>query len=192
MVEDFGDDLVHVVVLVFRQTAAEADVLFLGGESLVLLGEGVVAVVVDGIVGFRALVPLLRILVADHGVGLFAELKMLVFDDAGVWHGGIGIIEYCVALEVLDAFHQLVVEADGAELQLAELVAEVGIQRTGVKHTVGHSEVFLFFGKEVLSQTHLDAVEQTLENLSVTADGDTLMGVVEVVVVEGEAQRQTA
>ena len=121
-----------------------------------------------------------------------AEFKMLVLNHAGIRHLGIRVVEHRIALEILHPLHQLMVEADGTEFQLSEPVAEPGIQRPGIQHTVGHGKIFLLFCQKILAQTHLNALKQPLEQLRIAADGNTLVRVVEIVVVKGETHRQTA
>ena len=78
------DGLVHVVVLVLAQTSAEDDPRLGVGQLLVLGVERAVLLVVHRVVGFIAGLPLGAVLAADDGLGLGAELKVLVLDDAGV------------------------------------------------------------------------------------------------------------
>ena len=78
------DDLVHIVVLVLAQTAAEDDARLSIGQFLVCSVERTVLLVVDGVVRLIAFLPLGAVLAADDRFGLGAELKVLVLDDAGV------------------------------------------------------------------------------------------------------------
>ena len=88
------DDLVHIVVLVLAQTAAEDDARLSIGQLLVCSVERTVLLVVDGVVRLIALLPLGAVLAADDRFGLGSELKVLVLDDAGVGSFRIGIDKY--------------------------------------------------------------------------------------------------
>ncbi len=83
-VQRYLNDLVHVVVLILAQTAAEDHVRLCIGQLLVLRIQGTVLLIVDGIVGLVALFPLSAVLPADDRFGLGAELEVLVLDDAGI------------------------------------------------------------------------------------------------------------
>ena len=51
------DDVIHIVVLILRQTAAEDGVLFLPGQGCILLVELLVALVVDRVIRLFAAMP---------------------------------------------------------------------------------------------------------------------------------------
>ena len=75
---------IHVVVLVFAQTAAEDHARLGVGQLLVFGVQSTVLGVVDRVVRLVALVPLGAVFTADDRFGLGAELEVLVLDDAGV------------------------------------------------------------------------------------------------------------
>ena len=68
------NDLVHVVILVLTQTAAEDDARLRIGQLLILGIQGAVLLVIDGIVRLVALFPFGAVLAADNRFGLGAEL----------------------------------------------------------------------------------------------------------------------
>ena len=115
---------------------------------------------------------------------------MLVLDDAGVGSFRIGIVDHRVALIVVGVQH-LGLKADAAVLQSTQLVAKVGIHRAGVDHLLGQSVQIFAVGQIVHIQPHLGAVQHFFHHGSVAAIGNALIQCVEVVVVVGEAHRQT-
>ena len=79
----------HVVVFVLGEATTEEDVLFGFGDGFVLGVERGVSLIVNGIVGFHAGLPLDRILTADYGlwvvINRLAEgFEMLVLNDTGI------------------------------------------------------------------------------------------------------------
>ena len=140
--QDFLYDWGHVVVTILGEAAAEDDVGLLSGELAVLVGEGVVAVVVDGVVGFHALFVFRAVLFADHRLGavidfLAEHLEMLVFDDTGVGFVVTGVVDHGIALvvgSVLDAS----LECDGAPVEFAELEVEILVNGAGKYELVGN------------------------------------------------------
>ena len=124
-IEGRCDGLVHVVVLVAAQPTSEHDVALRLGKFAVLLVESSVALVVDGIVRFVARLPIRRLLTRDDGLGLSAELEVLVLDDARPRHFALVVVHDRDALEVL-LIENFGLEAQRTILQLAQLeVVEV-------------------------------------------------------------------
>lgn len=113
--EGRGDGLVHVVVLVAAQATGEDHVALLRRQLLVPLVEGLVPGVVDGVVGLVAGLPVGRVLARDDGLGLRAELEVLVLDDARVGDLALGVVDHGHALVVG------LVEGLGLEAQAAVL-----------------------------------------------------------------------
>ena len=71
------NDLVHIVVFVLAQAAAEDDPRLRVGQLLVGSIQGAVLFIIDGVVRLVALFPLRTVLPADNGLGLSAKLKVL-------------------------------------------------------------------------------------------------------------------
>ena len=118
--EGRGDGLVHVVVLVAAQSTGEDHVALLRRQLLVLLVEGFVPSVVDGVVGLVAGLPVGRVLARDDGLVLGAELEVLVLDDARVGDLALGVVDHGHAL-VVGLVERLGLEAQAAVLQRAQL-----------------------------------------------------------------------
>jgi len=118
--EGGGDGLVHVVVLVAAQATGEDHVALLRRQLLVLLVEGLVLGVVDGVVGLVAGLPVRRVLARDDGLVLRAELEVLVLDDAGVGDLALGVVDHGHAL-VVGLVERLGLEAQAAVLECAQL-----------------------------------------------------------------------
>ena len=113
-----------------------------------------------------------------------------MFDDPGPGGLPVGVVHSGVALEIGGVQH-LGLKPDGAVLQIAQLVAEVGIDGAGVDDLVRQSVQFGLVLQIVHIQANLDAIEHIGHHFGVAAHGDALVQSVEVVVIEGEADRQT-
>ena len=132
MVENFGYNLIHIVVTIFGKATAKGNIGQSSSQRLILGSKFVIALVVDGIIGLGTGRPILRIFVRYHRVGLCAELEMLVFDSARVGCFGVSIVKDSVALEIVDAVHKPMVEAQRAEIEMSKTMVEPGIERTCV------------------------------------------------------------
>ena len=109
-IEDFLNNWRHVVVFVLGETTTENDVLCLSRESTVLVGEGVVTFVIHRIKLLHAGLVFRGILFANDGFGaiingLSKHFKMLVLDNAGIWHIVRCIVYNRVALIVRGIFY---------------------------------------------------------------------------------------
>ena len=188
--EGRGDGLVHVVVLVTAQATGEDHVALLRRQLLVLLVEGFVLGVVDGVVGLVAGLPVGRILARDDGLVLRAELEVLVLDDAGVGDLTLGVVDHGYALVVL-LVERLGLKAQAAVLERAQLkvverVDGAAVDRLGGDVGLGGGQLLVLH-----AAADLDALEHVGDHLCVAANGDALVAVVEVVVVVGEAAGET-
>ena len=133
--------------------------------------------------------PVGRVLARDVGDGLSAELEVLVLDDAGVRDFTLRVVDDSDTLMVL-FLEALRLEVKAAVLELAELVAEVLVNRARVDDLLGHILIRRTLLEIIHARTHLDAVEQCFDQLVVAADRDALIAVIEVIVVERVAHRQ--
>ena len=70
-------------------------------SSLILLENQVVFFVIYRIIRLFPLFKIIGIFIGDDGRMLFAELKVLVFDDTGIRSFAVGIVHDCIALKVL-------------------------------------------------------------------------------------------
>ena len=148
----------HVVVLVLGETAAEQDIGTLFGEFGILCVQGIVALIVNGIIGRRSLFPFAGVLVGDYSVRLLPELEMFVFYDAGVWHFGLGVVDYGVALEVFYSFQRLMLEAQRTEVQFAELEVEEFVDAAGIDYLIGQAV-------EILAVTEIVGIQLEFNTL---------------------------
>lgn len=115
---------------------------------------------------------------------------MLVLDDARVRLVVRGIVDDGASLVVRGVLGAGL-ETDRAPVELAEPAVEIFVEGARVHELVGNlSPVALVFGKEVHTRAGLDACKQAVDELVVAADGDALVLVVEVVVVENKAHRE--
>ena len=180
------DDFVHVVVAIFCQSSAEDDGC-VGCQLAVLFGDACVAVVVDGVEGFHAFAIFGGVFARDDGLGVLVDgcaerFEVLVLDDAGVGHVGLGVVDDCVAL-VVGCVECLGLEAHGAVVESSEAVVEELVDGSGEDDAPGLLLPVVAVGEEVGAGPDVDAAEQLVGESVVAADGDALVGVVEVVVV---------
>ena len=195
-VEDALDDGGHVVVFVFGKAATEDDVGLGICQSFVLGVEGVVLLVVHRVEGLAAGSPFGGEFVGDDGLGNAVDgisevFEVLVLDDSGVGDVALGVVDHGAAL-VVGGVERFFLEVDGAVFQLAEAVAVEFINLTGEDDFFSLGFPVFSAGEEVLVHSCFDAFQQGCGEFVVTADGDALVGIVEVVVVVDEADGQAA
>ena len=111
---------------------------------------------------------------------------MLVLDDAGVGDLALGVVDHGHALVVL-LVERLGLKAQATVLQRAQLkvverVDGAAVDRLGGDIGLGGDQLLVLH-----AATHLDALEHVGDHLGVAAHGDTLVAIVEVVVVVGKA-----
>lgn len=110
---------------------------------------------------------------------------MLVLDDAGVGDLALGVVDHGHALMV-GLVERLGLEAQTAVLQRAQLEVVERVDGAAVDRLGG--DIWLGGGQLLVlhAAAHLDALEHVGDHLGVTAHGDALVAVVEVVVVVGK------
>jgi len=94
-----GNSVIHVIVLVFTESAAKEDVVF-GSKFPVFLIKSIVALIVERIIGLITDLPVGRILSCHNRTITLAELEMLMLDYSGIGSLRISVIDYCIALIV--------------------------------------------------------------------------------------------
>ena len=146
--------------------------------------------VVDGIIRLCTLMPSCGIFVGDDGGGLLPEFEMLVLDDAGEGHVGRRVVDHRIALEI-GRVEPTSVETQAAVFQWSESVVKVLVDAPGIYHTLRQGIELGTVGKIVGVEPKVDAIEQTVDEHIVSAHGDALIRVVEIVVVERETQGHT-
>ena len=135
-VQDFLYNWSHVVVFVFGKAATEEDVGFMGGESAVLVGKSIIALVVHGIELLHTGFVLGGVFFADDCLGyvvdgLTEHLKMFVLNDTRIRHIVRGVVDDSVALIVWRVLYARL-ERDRAPIQATETEIEILINRSGV------------------------------------------------------------
>lgn len=88
------DDLIHIVVPVVTQSAAEVYVGFGFSQIFVPGVKCAVFGVIDRIVRLHAWLPFGGILPADHSRGLGAKLKVLVLNNPGVGNFKTSVVSF--------------------------------------------------------------------------------------------------
>ena len=131
----------HVVVFILSEATTEEDVLFGVREGFVLGVEHGVSLIVNGIVGFHARLPLGGILTADYGFGIVIDrlaerFEMLVLDDASIGNIVRGVVDHSVAL-VVRSVERLGFKTHCTILEFAETVIVELIYWSGVDNCVG-------------------------------------------------------
>ena len=148
----FRNHVVHIVVLIKPQPAAENYVFMILRELAVFFVPRAVRLVVYGIEPFLARLPVVRIFARYYRERAFvAPLEMLMLDYAGIGHFSFGVIDNGVAL-VIGLFEPL-----GFEPQ--RTVFEVALGKT--EKLVDCARVQYFIGKliEVFSVGEVVDVE---------------------------------
>lgn len=188
-----ADDVVHVVVSIFRKAAAEDGAVFFFCQCGVVCIECLVPGVIDGIVGFFTRMPFCWIFARDVGDGLRAEFEVLMLDDACVGDFACGVVHDGDALMVC-LLEALCFEAQTAVAERPELIAEIRVDRTSVDDCLCAALIVRPYLRLIVvyACADLDALEQGIDETVVAADGDALVAVIEIVVVEGVADRQAA
>ena len=159
------------------------------GQSTVLRVQGIVPLVIDGIIGFISGVPFRAVFPADDCFWLGAEFKVLMLDDAGKRRLRVRVVYHGVPLVI---FHvqDFRFKANAAVLQGAELIVKERVNRPGVYNGLCHAVPLLPVFQIILIQNNLDARKHFLHNCSVTADGNSLIEGIEVVVIISETNRK--
>ena len=135
-------DWCHIVITIFGESATEDDVGLLCGKLAILVGEGVITIVVDRVIGFHALFVLRAVLFADNSLRtvvdiLAKHLEMLVLDNASVGLVVTGVVDHGIALVVGCVFNAGL-ESDSAPVEFAELEAKILVNRAGKYELVGN------------------------------------------------------
>ena len=111
--------IVHVCIRILRQSAAEQHSLLLLCKFLIFPENQAVLFVVYRIIRFFPLFKIIGIFIGDDGRTLFAELKVLVFDDTGIRSFAVGIVHDCIALKVFYIREVPVFESQAAVFQMS-------------------------------------------------------------------------
>ena len=181
----------HVVILVVGK-ATTKEILRLGiGKGAILGVEGGVASVVYRIVWLGSLVPLHWVFVSNDGVVSSPILEVLMFDNACERGFAVGVIDHRSAL-IVGLRELLLLEAERAVLQLAVSVVVETVKFTRIEHLFGHSIELLAVVEVVGVEAHLNTLQKSVDQRIIATYRDTLIGVVEVVVVALEAEWQAA
>ena len=189
-VQRFADDVVHIVILVLPQPSAENDALFLVREFFILQIEFSVLFVVDGIVRLVAEFPSGGVFAGDDRLGLCAEFKVFVFDDARERGLGVRIVDDGVALKIVRVQH-FRFKAHASVFQRAETVIVKAVDGARIDDGFGAGEIILLVVEKVGVEPHLAPFQHLLDDGGISADRNALIAVVEIVVVEDETHGQT-
>ena len=81
-------------------TAAENNIFFFFSQFCVFLVQFLILFIIDRIIWFHAFLPGYRILSGNHCLRLGAKLKVLMFDNTGVWSLAVCIINNCHTLMI--------------------------------------------------------------------------------------------
>ena len=111
---------------------------------------------------------------------------MFVFDYAGVGDVALGIIHHGVAL-IIWFVDDFLLEADRSIVEFAEAIAVELIYFSGKDNLVGNTFPISPVIKEVGVGSCLNAVKQSVKKFILTSNGYALILVVEIIIVENEA-----
>ena len=87
--------------------------------------------IVDRVVCLLFAIPRYWVFASDDGLRLGAIFEVLVLDDASEWHLFFGIVDYGIALIVVDV-EQLVLEFEATIFKFAIAVVEILVEHAGV------------------------------------------------------------
>ncbi len=132
----------------------------------------------------------------DYGQGVSVDIvaegfKMLVFDDAREGDVGGGVIYHGIALMVrfLEGFG---LKTHSAVVEVSVAVSEILIYAACEDDFVGHRLPMASVGKKISVCEHVAAIEQCFYQRVIAAYGDTLICIVEIVVVKNQSDGQSA
>ncbi len=116
---------------------------------------------------------------------------MLVLVGAGVGYAGVGVVDDGAALGV-GLVEEFGFPAERAVLEGSELAAKVGVYGTGEDNVVVLLYPVFLVGEEIGFEVDADAGKELFEDGGVAPDGDALVAIGEVVIVEVEADEDAA
>lgn len=113
-----------------------------------------------------------------------------MLNDTGVGHLSLGVVDYGIALKV-GCVEPFVLKAQTAVVEVAVAVIVKLIDAAGVECAAGLRMEFVTVGKVVGAQAYIGLGQQGVDECIVSPTlGYALVAVVEIVVVEGEAEGQ--
>lgn len=115
---------------------------------------------------------------------------MLVFDHPGVRHFTFCIVDYGISL-IIAAILDFCFKMNGPVFQFSEAVLIEFVDGTGENNLFCLCGQFIPMCKEIAFQPGFNTVQQSLDQYIVSADRNTLIFIIEIVVVEHQADRQT-
>lgn len=130
-VEGSADDFVHIVVRVFGKATTEDEVVFLRCKGSIFEVKSIVVSIVDRVVCLLFAIPRYWVFASDDGLRLGAIFEVLVLDDASEWHLFFGIVDYGIALIVVDV-EQLMFEFETTIFKFAIAIVEILVKHTSV------------------------------------------------------------
>ena len=184
-----GDGLMHVIIFVITQTAADEDTLKFCCVLLVEVNKTLVGGRRDGIIGIVSLVSQ-RILAEDDrfvpGI-VFFRVQVTGFVDPGIGEFRIGVIDDRVAL-VVHRIDGLLLEAKGAPAELSVFVVEKLVDGAAIDQACIGFELLSYF-EEIGVQENADAFvgKQVLKQVGISFLRDPLPVVMEIIVVVAAA-----
>ena len=162
-----------------------------GSQLLVGLEQTGILLVIHRIVRLFSGLECFGIFVGDDGTGLLSELKVLVLDDPRKRNVAFGVVDNRVSLKV-GYLQQSRLEAETPVFQMSVPIVEKGIDTSRKQDPVSQGIPVRAILQVVARETHFDTVQQSRYQFVVSSDGNPLVGIVEIVVVEREAERQPA
>ena len=114
---------------------------------------------------------------------------MLVLDDPCVRHFPFRIVHHRIALVVrsIQCFH---LKPHRAVFQFAEPITVIFINGSGKHHLIRQSFQFFTMSKKITAQPCICSVQQTLYQHIISADGNPLVFVIKIVIVENQTHGQ--
>ena len=175
--------------------------LFLVRQLAVPCIQCVILLVVHGIIGFFSSAPGSRVLPGDHSLvgnsrsitavsALASIFKMLMFNDSRIRHLIFCIVDHRISLVVLH-IQDLRLKPEAPVFQFSKAVIIVSVDHAG------KYDVFRLFRKdfpvrkEICHKPHLSFFQHALDDLRITADRDSLILVIKVIIIIDIAHRKS-
>ena len=122
-----------------------------------------------------------------------------MFDDPGEGDLTLGVVDHGIALEVVFFRKDFCLKAQGPVFQRPVALIEILIDQTGIKDpaegVLSHAEDAVFLCDrllEIRSQLYRDILQDLFHQGRVAANGNALIGIVEIIVVKGKAHGKSS
>ena len=100
------------------------------------------------------------------------------------------VVHSCITLEIR-LIKSLILKTDRTILQCSKLIIKVCVNGTCVDNLLSHSIILSLLLKVILIQTNLNAVQEVRYHLRISANRDSLIKSIEIVVIKSQTNRKS-